>query len=109
MRHRPSAAPIADRTRELAREVARWLADCPPDGAPCVSLLEDEIARFCRALHAAGVHGPSVRRLAGAVVREGVDARLPDDARDRTALDAQRLVDVIYLTGAHRGGERVAH
>ena len=102
MGHVPPAAPLSDRTRRLELHVARWIADGSSGGDSHVGMLRRELPEFCRDLHAAGVHGPTVRRLAGATVRAGAHGRVPDDLRERMARDAQRIVDVIYLTGEHR-------
>lgn len=98
---RAARAPLA-RVAWLAHRVAAWRDDLATPAAARPEELQPVLARFCRAMDQAGVRGPQVRRLAGAVVREAFDGRVADHERERVARAAQGVVDVIYLTGAHQ-------
>lgn len=92
--------------RQLYRSATRWAARGPHDaeGRGALLPLYDDLAAFCRAMHARGVHGPYVRRRVADVLRDALSASVASpEARDRTVRDAQGLVDVIYLNGEHLG------
>jgi len=94
--HGPVAAAVA-----LDRQVTRWHTDHADHRAP-VDALRPVLVDFCRAMHVAGVHGPSVRRLVASVLLGALGDDGAADERARVVREVGSTVDVIYLMGEHR-------